>query len=301
LKPFKILVICGPTAVGKTDLSLKLAQKYSGEIISADSRQFFKELNIGTAKPSREELSQVPHHFINSHSIAENYTAGKFEEDGIQTIDDIASRDKLPFIVGGSGLYISALLNGIDQPPSDPELRSSINKELEEKGLEHLQERLKLIDPEKFNSIDLNNSRRVVRAVEIAELKKQGKSFNKQSIKRNFEPVIVVLNRERPDLYNRINRRVDAMIERGLLDEVKMLLPYKDRQAMQTVGYRELVSHYEGKLNLDDAVNLIKQNTRRYAKRQITWFKRLENAMWFNPDDQNGITTHIEKSLNGPS
>jgi len=299
LSPFKILAICGPTAVGKTEISLQIAEWFHGEIISADSRQFYKELNIGTAKPSPQELERVPHHFINSHSITDNYTAGKFEKDGLAAIAEIATQGKLPIIVGGSGLYISALLNGIDRPPSDPELRISLNEELDKYGLNKLQERLRILNPDEYASIDLQNPRRVIRAIEIAELKKRSIPKVNQKTPRNFQSINIILNRDRSDLYERINTRVDKMIGEGLVDEVEKLLPYRQEQAMQTVGYREIASYFDGKLTLEEAINLVKQNTRRYAKRQITWFKRMENAHWFHPDETTKIELFIKSSLNG--
>ena len=299
MSPFKILVICGPTAVGKTEVSLQIAETFNGEIISADSRQFYKELNIGTAKPTTEELKRVPHHFINSHSINHTYTAGKFEKDGLAAISEIAARGKLPMIVGGSGLYISALLNGIDKPPSDPELRISLNEEVDKYGLNRLQERLRLLNPDKYASIDLQNPRRVIRAIEIAELKKRGIPKVNEKMPRNFQSINIILNRDRPELYERINFRVDKMIEQGLVDEVEQLLPNRQEQALQTVGYREIASFFDAKLTLEEAINLVKQNTRRYAKRQVTWFKRMEKGHWFHPDEINKIELFIKSSLNG--
>jgi tRNA dimethylallyltransferase len=285
--------------VGKTDLSLKIAREFNGEIISADSRQFFRELNIGTAKPSEDELNQVPHHFINSHSIQDDYTAGKFEKDGLDAIEEILNRNKLPIIVGGSGFYIQALIDGLDQPPSDPELRAALEEKLEKEGLEALCDLLKEIDPEKHQSIDLSNPRRLVRAIEIAELKKRG--LLKEPVlpkKRDFDSTTIVLNRNRQELYDRINTRVDKMMEAGLLAEVEQVVQHKEAQAMQTVGYKELVAYLEGELELDKAISLIKQNTRRYAKRQITWFKRIENAHWFRPEDENTLQSFVKEWLN---
>lgn len=293
------MVICGPTAVGKTDLSLKIAREFKGEIISADSRQFFRELNIGTAKPSEDELNQVPHHFINSHSIQDDYTAGKFEKDGLMAIEKILNRNKLPIIVGGSGLYIQALIDGLDHPPSDLDLRAALEEKLEKEGLEALCDLLREIDPEKYRSIDLSNPRRLVRAIEIAELKKGG--LLKEPVlpkKRDFDSTTIVLNRNRQELYDRINARVDKMMEAGLLAEVEQLIPHKDLKAMQTVGYKELIAYMDGEIELDEAISLIKQNTRRYAKRQITWFKRLENAHWFHPEDENTLLAFVKEWLN---
>lgn len=290
-------MICGPTAVGKTSLSIEIAQKFNGEIISADSRQFFKELNIGTAKPTAEDLKSIPHHFINSHSIVDEYTAGKFEKDGLRVIDDIISRKKLPLVVGGSGLYIQALMEGIDQPPADTELRAALNNKLEREGLKSLQNQLKVVDREKYQSIDIRNPRRVLRAIEIAELKKRGVYQEKSPSKRNFESLTLVLNRDREDLYKRINLRVEEMVNMGLVKEVEALLDHKEVQAMQTVGYKELVTFFEGATCLEEAIALIKQNSRRYAKRQITWFKRLEIAEWLHPEDKDKIFTAIDDWL----
>jgi tRNA dimethylallyltransferase len=284
--------------VGKTDLSLKIAREFNGEIISADSRQFFRELNIGTAKPSEEELNQVPHHFINSHSIEEDYTAGKFEKDGLNVIERVLKRRKLPIVVGGSGLYIQALIDGLDQPPSDPDLRATLEERMETEGLDALCRLLKELDPEKYQSIDLSNPRRVVRAIEIAELKKRGELNEPKLTKRNFDSTTIVLNRNREELYKRINLRVDKMMEAGLLTEVEQLIQHKDLQAMQTVGYKELVAYLQNQMSLEEAISLIKQNTRRYAKRQITWFKRIENAHWFHPEDENTLQSFVKEWLN---
>lgn len=283
--------------MGKTDLSIEIAEKFNGEIISADSRQFYKELNIGTAKPTEEELSRVPHYFVNSHSIDDNYTAGKFEKDGLPVIYDIIKRGRLPIVVGGSGLYIQALIHGIDQPPADEKIRAALNSKLREEGLEKLQELLKERDPDKYRSIDLNNPRRVIRALEIAELKKRGVSSKPKRIPRDFDPIVIVLYRERQELYERINSRADKMIQDGLLNEVETLKASRENQAMQTVGYKELLSYLDAEISLEDAVDLIKQNTRRYAKRQITWFKRMESAKWIPADDKNGLLRYVSEKL----
>ncbi len=283
--------------MGKTSLSVEIAQKLNGEMISADSRQFFRELNIGTAKPAAEDLKSITHHFINSHSIKDDYTAGKFEKDGLRVIEEIISHGKLPLVVGGSGLYIQALMEGIDQPPSDASLRKSLNEKLEKKVLESLQNQLKKLDPVKYESIDIQNPRRVLRAIEIAELKERGVFQEKTPSQRDFESLTLVLNRDREELYKRINLRVDEMVKMGLVKEVEELLEHKEVQAMQTVGYKELISYFEGEASLEEAIALIKQNSRRYAKRQITWFKRLKDALWFHPEDKDKIFSAIDEWL----
>jgi tRNA dimethylallyltransferase len=283
-KPLLICVV-GATAIGKTSLAIKLAQAFSTEIISADSRQFFKEMNIGTAVPSKEELEAIPHHFIQNKSIFEDYSVGDFERDALSLITDIFEKKKLLILVGGSGLYVDALVKGLDTFPEVPsEIREQLNFELNEKGLETLQNELKKADPTYFEKVDIQNPHRVIRALEIyrATGKPYSSFLNKEAINRDFETLYIGLTAERELIYGRINHRVDQMIEAGLIDEAKSLLPHKERNALQTVGYRELFEYFEGKISKEEAISEIKKNTRRFAKRQNTWFKKNEEIHWFN-------------------
>ncbi|MCA1761839.1 MAG: tRNA (adenosine(37)-N6)-dimethylallyltransferase MiaA [Cryomorphaceae bacterium] len=292
----QVLVVCGPTAVGKTELSVRLAKKYNGEIISADSRQFFRGMNIGTAKPSAEEMDGIPHHFIDSLSVGDSYTAGNFEADALRVIDDLFAKNKLPIIAGGSGLYIKAAMEGLDELPSDENLRKEIEDYFEKNGLKALQHRLRKTDKEKYRAIDEKNHVRLIRAIEIAELGGE-KANRKAPTPRNFSPIYIALNIPREELYSRIDARVDQMIAEGLEEEVRSLVQYSETQALQTVGYREMFPYFEGERSRETAINLIKRNTRRYAKRQLTWLRSVENIKWFHPvADLQAIFYHVEKA-----
>lgn len=294
-----LIVILGPTAVGKTELSLAIAKKFNGEIISADSRQFYRELNIGTAKPTNEELAAVPHHLINMLSISEDYTAGKFENDAMRVIDRIHGSGKTPILVGGSGLYIKAVLEGLDSLPSNPNLRAEIEDFYEREGLEALQNRLRAVDPVHYSQIDRHNHVRLIRAIEILELSQvKMKDLLRTSAKRrNFSPLIIGLEKPRAALYKAIDNRVDEMMKAGLEAEARSVIAYKDNQALQTVGYKELFDHFEGEYNLKRAVELIKRNTRHYAKRQMTWLRKVDDINWFTPADQVKIIDLIKSEL----
>lgn len=294
-----LIVILGPTAVGKTELSLAIAKKFNGEIISADSRQFYRELNIGTAKPTNEELAAVPHHLINMLSISEDYTAGKFENDAMRVIDRIHGSGKTPILVGGSGLYIKAVLEGLDSLPSNPNLRAEIEGFYEREGLEALQNRLRAVDPVHYSQIDRHNHVRLIRAIEILELSQvKMKDLLRTSAKRrNFSPLIIGLEKPRAALYKAIDNRVDEMMKAGLEAEARRVIAYKDNQALQTVGYKELFDHFEGEYNLKRAVELIKRNTRHYAKRQMTWLRKVDDINWFTPADQVKIIDLIKSEL----
>lgn len=294
-----LIVILGPTAVGKTELSLAIAKKFNGEIISADSRQFYRELNIGTAKPTNEELAAVPHHLINMLSISEDYTAGKFENDAMRVIDRIHGSGKTPILVGGSGLYIKAVLEGLDSLPSNPNLRAEIEGFYEREGLEALQNRLRAVDPVHYSQIDRHNHVRLIRAIEILELSQvKMKDLLRTSAKRrNFSPLIIGLEKPRAALYKAIDNRVDEMMKAGLEAEARSVIAYKDNQALQTVGYKELFDHFEGEYNLKRAVELIKRNTRHYAKRQMTWLRKVDDINWFTPADQVKIIDLIKSEL----
>ncbi|WP_313111091.1 tRNA (adenosine(37)-N6)-dimethylallyltransferase MiaA [Aequorivita sediminis] len=281
------LLICvvGPTAIGKTAMAIKLAQAFSAEIISADSRQFFKEMFIGTAVPSHEELAAVPHHFIQNKSIFEDYSVGDFEREAIAFLDEYFTYKNIAIMVGGSGLYVDAVVNGLDHFPEVPaEVREKLNSELDENGIEHLQRELKKTDAIYYEKVDINNPHRLIRALEIYRFtEKPYSSFlKKDTIKRNFDTIIIGLEAEREIVYDRINLRVDNMISEGLIEEAQQLFKHKDRNALQTVGYRELFEYFENNLSKEEAISEIKKNTRRFAKRQKTWFKKNKDIHWFD-------------------
>lgn len=283
-----ILVITGPTAVGKTSLSIALAKELNAEIISADSRQVYKELNIGVAKPTFEELRSVRHHFISEISIEQPFTAADFSSESAQRIKDITTRGKNVIITGGTGLYLKALLEGLSQiPDTDEGIREKLNEIHVKEGLSSLQEKLKKTDPEYYAEADINNPRRVIRALEvtISTGKKYSEFLGKrQPLTRSI--VQFCLNRDRKTLYGRIDARVDKMIEEGLPDEALALYKYRDRPALNTVGYKELFKFNDGDLTLSEAIELIKKNTRNYAKRQLTWFRNKGNYSWVNIEDE---------------
>lgn len=292
-----LAVIAGPTAVGKTKLGIELAKHYNSVILSADSRQFYKELSIGTAKPSDTELSEVKHYFINTKNISELFGAGHFEKEAIPLLDELFKEHQLVFVVGGSGLYIDALLNGVDEFEDVPlEVREKLNEEFEEKGLEALQNELKEKDPTYANTVDLHNSQRVIRALEVC--RHTGKPYSsflkKHQTKRNFTPIKLFINTDREKLYSRINQRVDHMMKQGLLNEVKSLSQYKGLNALKTVGYKEIFDHIDGSYTLEEAVNKIKQHTRNYAKRQITWFKNQDEWETFKPEESEKIKAFLD-------
>ncbi|MBD3638494.1 MAG: tRNA (adenosine(37)-N6)-dimethylallyltransferase MiaA [Crocinitomicaceae bacterium] len=293
-----LIVLVGPTAVGKTSLSLELAKTFNCPILSTDSRQFYKEMSIGTAKPSPEELSQAEHHFINSRSIHDRYTAGMFETDAINCLNSIYQKHQICVAVGGSGLYINALCYGIDDIPASEEIRERLFERLDNEGLEALQKEVKQIDPEFYEASDMKNPRRVMRALEVYEITgKKYSSFRNMSKKpRDFKTLWVGLEMDLQELYDRINKRVDVMMEQGLLDEVKSLYKYKDLKALKTVGYQEMIDHLDGKIDLKEAVELIKRNTRRFAKKQYTWFRKNEEIKWFQVDQWSEILQHIQSN-----
>jgi len=296
----KLFVIVGPTAVGKTALSIQLAKAFDTEILSADSRQFFKEMSIGTAKPTAIEMGAIKHHFIDSHSISEEYNVGKFETEAIQVLNTLFETKDYAILVGGSGLYIDAVCNGLDElPEASAEIRQQLKLLYEEKGIAALQEQLKELDLNYYNQVDLNNPQRLMRALEVCL--STGKTYSEQRAgktkKRNFKTIKIGLNSSREALYERINKRVDEMMQEGLLDEVKSLLPYQNKNALQTVGYKELFDYLENKTTLEQAVELIKQHTRNFAKRQLTWFKRDEQIQWFEPYEFEKIKQYITSTI----
>ncbi len=298
-KKFLLLVV-GPTAVGKTSLSINLAKKFNTEIVSCDSRQFYREMNVGTAKPSSEELQQVKHHLINSLSIEQDYDVRKFEKDALQILDGIFQKSNVAIMTGGSGLFADAITNGLDEIPDvDPDIRKEIIFEFEEKGLEWLQSELAKADPEYFDQVDRRNPQRLMRALEVYRgtgLKFSSFRVQKKSI-RPFEIIKIGLDRPRQELYDRIDIRMDQMIEGGIFDEADALFGRRNLNALQTVGYSEIFGFMEGKYDREEAVRLLKRNSRRYAKRQMTWFRRDEKICWFHPDQGREIFTWIETQM----
>ncbi len=282
------IIIVGPTAVGKTSIAIGLAKNFHTKIISADSRQCFKELNIGVAKPSAEDLRLIHHYFINSHSITDNVNAALFEELSLQWVNDIFQENEMAIMVGGTGLYVKAFCEGLDEMPSiDLGIRKEIQSAYEEKGIEWLREEIKLNDPEFYQSGEIRNPHRLMRALEVKlSTGKPIFSFRiEQKKERSFNIKKIGLHLPKEELHNNINNRVDAMIENGLVDEVEKLMPYKNLNALQTVGYKELFEYFEKKISLQEAIELIKRNTRHYAKRQMTWFKKDKSIQWITPDD----------------
>ena len=300
MNPPFVIVISGPTAVGKTKLAISLAKKFNASIISADSRQFYKEMRIGTAKPSQDELEQVPHHFINNISITQSYSVGDFEKEVLVFLDDYFKSNKIIFIVGGSGLYIDAVTKGLDYfPEVDIEIRKQVNDDFESKGLEFLQKELQDCDIEYYNEVDIQNPQRIIRAIEI--FRSSGKPFSsfrqKESKSRPFNVIKIAIIMDRAALYKKINLRVDEMMENGLLDEVRSLTGFSNLNALQTVGYQELFAYLADSVTLKEAVDLIKRNTRRYAKRQLTWFKRDPENQWFDTNDPGIIESFIIQEM----
>jgi tRNA dimethylallyltransferase len=292
-----LITIVGPTAIGKTALSIQLATHFNAEIISCDSRQFYKEMNIGTAVPSPEELNAATHHFIQNRSVFEDYNVGDFERDALDKINELFKTNTVVIMVGGSGLYIDAVLNGLDYfPKVSPEIRENLNQELLSKGIEHLQQQLKEVDLETYNTITLDNPQRVIRALEvcIGSGLPYSSFKNKPKEKRNFTSIKIGLNADREIMYRRINQRVDIMLQNGLLEEATNLYSHKKLNALQTVGYRELFSYFDGNISKEFAIEEIKKNTRRFAKRQLTWFRKDASIHWF---DYNSAYQNVLKTL----
>ncbi|MGD9977271.1 MAG: tRNA (adenosine(37)-N6)-dimethylallyltransferase MiaA [Bacteroidales bacterium] len=295
-----LIVLLGPTGVGKTDLSISLSNTFNAPILSSDSRQFFREMKVGTAVPSDEQLRLAHHFFIGHKSVTERYSCGMYEIDALNLLGQIFSAEPTALLVGGSGLYIDAVCQGIDDfPAPDTELRQTLLQQLKEDGVEGLRAQLKILDPEYYRSVDLKNSQRVLKAVEVClQTGKTYTSFltnpNKQ---RPFQIIKIGVTRQRDELYARINQRVDEMMQHNLLDEVKGLYPLKHLNALNTVGYRELFDYIDGKYSLDEAVELIKRNTRRYAKRQLTWWARDTQITWFHPSQKDEIIKFLRNKL----
>ncbi len=291
----QLIVIEGPTASGKTSLAVALAKALNTVILSADSRQFYKELSIGTAKPNLEEMEGIPHYFIDSHTISTPVSASQFEQEAMELIQgELAHHAKL-ILVGGSGMFIDALCVGLDSIPTDSAIQDSLRKELEEKGIEPLLQELKETDPEFFEQVDKQNPMRILRALEVIRLTKiPFSNWRKNELpKRPFEVVRFVINHPREVLYERINQRVDFMIESGLIDEVKSVSEYRNLTALQTVGYKEVFDYLDGSTDLETCISKIKQHTRNYAKRQLTWFKKHPEAIWLDAKPTNELCEEI--------
>jgi tRNA dimethylallyltransferase len=295
-----LVVIAGPTAVGKTALAIALAKKFQTEIISADSRQFFRELTIGTAKPTEKELLEVKHHFINSLSIKQNYDAAQFGRDALATIHDLFKKHEVVILCGGSGLYIRAVTEGFDDIPEVPdEIRESLKDEFAKHGIVWLQNKMKELDPEFLETIDQQNPQRLMRALEVrigtgASIS----TFRKnEKIRHDFQIVKIGLELPREKLYERIDRRMEMMIANGLFDEAKAVYPYKNHNALQTVGYQEIFDFIDGHYDRDEAIRLLKRNSRRYAKRQLTWFKRDDEIRWFDAENLEPIIQYVKEQI----
>lgn len=285
--PKVLISVVGPTAIGKTALAIALAKHFDTEIISADSRQFYKEMAIGTAVPTPEELDEAKHHFIQHKSIFRPYSVGDFEREAIGLLNQLYTSKNRVVMVGGSGLYIDAVTKGLDTFPTiDPAIRFGLNKAFMLKGIGSLQEQLKVLDPAYFETVDKENPHRLIRALEIClgTGKPYSSFLSKEKAPREFKVITIGINAERPLVYEKINARVDHMCENGLLEEVKALHKYKNLNALQTVGYQELFRHLDGEWDLDFAISEIKKNTRRFAKRQLTWFRKNQSIHWVSPD-----------------
>ena len=297
----KLISIVGPTAIGKTTLAIAIAKHYKTEIISADSRQFYKEMSIGTAVPAPEELASVPHHFIQHKSIVEKYTVGDFEREATEKLELLFKDKDIVVMVGGSGLYIDAIKDGLDNFPTiRPNVREALNTTLKTEGILSLQERLKILDRDYYEQVDLNNPHRLIRALEVCLVSglPYTSFLNQTKPKRNFNTITIAINAEREIIYDRINKRVDIMMEQGLLEEVASLKELQDLNALQTVGYRELFKYFKGDFDLDTAVDEIKKNTRRFAKRQLTWLRKKEGILWV--DYKYDLNEILEKIVQQP-
>ncbi|HBF87498.1 MAG TPA: tRNA (adenosine(37)-N6)-dimethylallyltransferase MiaA [Bacteroidales bacterium] len=295
-----LFIVLGPTGIGKTDLTIHLAKHFKTSIISCDSRQFYKELKIGVAAPDNDQLARVTHHFIGNISIHDYYNVSRFENDVLEKLDSLFQHVDIVFMTGGSGLYIDAVCNGIDDLPDiDEEIRNNLIHKAETEGVESLRFELKRLDPEFYNIVDLKNKNRILRALEVCIT--TGKPYSalrtNQHKKREFEVVKIGLNMERKMLYERIDRRVDIMLESGLIDEAKSFYSFRTLNALNTVGYKELFEHFDGNYSLDEAIRLIKRNSRHYAKRQLSWFGRYNDITWFLPSQECEIISFIKQKM----
>lgn len=295
-----LVVVSGPTAVGKTGFCIDLARVFDTQIISADSRQFYQEMNIGTAKPTFAEMKGIKHHFIDFLSIKDSYNAYNFEKDVVAFLSEWFKKNSLAIMTGGSGLYVDAVCNGLDEiPDTPPDIRDRLNQELEEKGLQTLVDRLKEADPDYYENVDIQNPTRVIRGLEVFET--SGKPFSSfrrgEKAQRDFKVVKIGLQRDREELNARIESRMDEMIASGLFEEAELLFPFKEYRALNTVGYKEIFDYKNGVYNRDEAVRLLKRNSRRYAKRQMTWFKKDREYAWFHPDEFDRVVRYIQESV----
>jgi tRNA dimethylallyltransferase len=295
-----LIIVLGPTGIGKSDISIQLAKHFHSEIISADSRQFFRELSIGTAVPSSEDMEMVPHHFIQTKSIHDYYNVSAYETEALQLIGELFAKVNPIILTGGSMLYVDTICNGIDDIPTvDPEIRNEVINWYENNGIEALRERLLEIDPEYYRIVDLNNPKRLLHAVEIHQMTGLPfTSFRKKTLKeRPFRIVKVGINQDRKVLYERINQRVLKMMDAGLLEEVKTVYPHRKLNSLNTVGYKELFSFLDGECTLDEAIDLIQRNTRKYARKQLTWFRRDQQINWFEPDQIQEIVEFVDSKM----
>lgn len=299
--PKTLISVVGPTAIGKTTLSIALARHFDTDIISADSRQFFKEMSIGTAAPTSTQLARAKHHFIHHKSVEDDYNVGAFERDALQLLDKLFMKKNVAIMVGGSGLYVDAVNNGLDDfPIIDPNIRESLNNQLQNKGLEYLQNQLKVLDIDAYNKIAIDNPKRVIRALEISigSGRPYSSFLNREKSKRNFNIILIGLTAERNVIYDRINTRVNNMMTEGLLEEAKILLPKQHLNSLNTVGYKELFNYFNGSWTLETAVAEIKKNSRRFAKRQLTWFRKNTTIEWFDyKSDPKEIIKRLEELL----
>ncbi|MEA1887971.1 MAG: tRNA (adenosine(37)-N6)-dimethylallyltransferase MiaA [Bacteroidota bacterium] len=292
-----LVILLGPTGIGKTDLGIDIALYFNTEIISCDSRQFYREMSIGTASPSNKQLKKVKHHFINHISVTDYYSASRFEDDFMDLAKKLFARYNILLMVGGSGLYIDAAGGRIDKIPDvDPSVREKYLEKFHNEGLESIRADLRLLDPYYYRIVDLKNPKRIIRALEICETTGKPYSFflQKKGKGRNFNIIKVGLTMDRQELYRRINERVDRMIAEGLEEEARELLEYRNCNALNTVGYKEMFSYFDGEISREKAIELIKRNSRRYAKRQLTWWARDDDIKWFHPQEKEGIIRHIE-------
>ncbi|RKD87806.1 tRNA (adenosine(37)-N6)-dimethylallyltransferase MiaA [Mangrovibacterium diazotrophicum] len=295
-----VIVVLGPTGIGKSDLSIRIAQHFHTEIISADSRQIYKELAIGTAVPPADDLQKVKHHLIHNHSIHDYYSAALFEKEALETIDELFTTKDVLVVTGGSMMYIDALCKGMDDiPDADQQIRAQLMEEHQEKGLEHMRLRLKQLDPVYYEQVDLKNPKRILHALEVCLT--SGKPYSSmrkdQKKERPFNILKIGLNRDRQELYDRINRRVDLMMEMGLEDEAKSVFEFHHLNSLNTVGYKELFAYFEGQQDKATAVELIKRNSRHYARKQLTWFRRDQEINWFQPEQEEEIIRFIDDKL----
>lgn len=295
-----LIVILGPTGVGKTDLSINIAKHFNTEISSSDSRQVYKELRIGTAVPEPKQLADIKHHFIHTHSIHDYFSSWECEKQTIELLSKLYKEKNEVLLVGGSMMYIDAICNGIDDIPTiDQQLRKEVMEQYEKEGLEYMRMQLKQLDPVFYNQVDLKNAKRVIHAVEICLM--TGKPYSElrtnSKKQRDFNILKIGLNRDRAELYDRINRRVDLMIEEGLIDEAKSVFEFRHYNSLNTVGYKELFEYFDGKIDLEKAIELIKRNSRRYAKRQLSWFRRDDEIQWFHPDQEEKVLQYIKSKI----